>query len=86
MKDITFTAIFLRTRTIHDDDLPKGYENVHEFRLSDGKLWRTRSTKIMEHACKVSGRAYEIEIGPYQWPVNVLGLETGTGSNQAIWN
>ena len=79
MRDITITATFLRTKTIHDDDLAKGYENVYEFRLSDGKLWQTRSTKLMQYACSVSGRAYEIEIGPNQWPINVLDLETGTG-------
>lgn len=79
MRDIIITATFLRTRTIHDDTFAKGYENVHEFRLSDGKLWKTRSTKLMEHACRVSGRGYEIEVGPNQWPINVLDLETGTG-------
>jgi hypothetical protein len=27
----------------------------------------------------VSGRLYEIEIGPNQWPINVFDIETGTG-------
>jgi hypothetical protein len=79
MRGVTFTATFLRTRTIHDDDLARGYENVHQFRLNDGQLWETRSTKLIQYACTVSGRLYEIEIGPNQWPINILDIETGTG-------
>ena len=79
MKDVKIIATFLRKRTIVDDDLPQGYKNVHEFALENGKRWETKSTKLIAYACTVSGRAYEIEIGPNQWPINVLDLETGTG-------
>lgn len=79
MKAGKFTAIFLRERTIYGEDLATGREDIHEFRLENGSLCQIKTTKLLKYACDKSGKSYEIEIGEWQFPVNILDLDTGTG-------